>query len=344
MPGHGAGHGATDPTLIRIPPTVRPLALVLVALTVAPAEAQPKTGTHRIGFIGFHSPGLESAMLRPFQARLRELGWVEGGNLSITYRWADSDASRYSAITSELVQSNMDVITTPCGSPVRVIRQISLTLPVVARCMDLKDFGGEIKTPSQPGGYTTGATYLSRGTIAQRLVLLREALPGLSQVGLLYRPQSDWMAHWAEVEAAAKSVDLRLVRLEWVHRHELPGMFDAALRDRVGALLTLGDSATHGQRHYIFALAAERRLPVLYDFPMFPAAEEVGLMAYYASVDAVFRAVAEQVDQILKGKKAGDIPVAIPQTFHLMINQRAARRLGLALPSAFLQRANQVLD
>jgi putative ABC transport system substrate-binding protein len=200
--------------------------------------------------------------------------------------------------------------------------------------MDFQDFGREIDSPGRPGGYTTGVTYFSPAAIPRRLALLKEAIPGLSRVGVLYRPRSDWSKHWADIEAAAGSLDLRLLPVEWVHKHQLSATFDSAIDRGVGALLTLGDGATHYHRHTLFELAAARRVPVLYDFPIFPAAEEVGLMTYRANVGALFRTVAEQVDQILKGRKPGDIPVETPQIFRLVINRGAARGLGLELPSS----------
>lgn len=323
---------------------VHSVALALTLSTTAAGEAQQAAKTHRIGFIGFHSPGLEWGMLVPFQKRLHELGWVEGDNLSTSYRWADSQLSRYPSIVSELVESDVDLMVIPCGRPLRAVRELRLTLPVVARCIDLKDFAGEIETLDRPGGHTTGVTYFSPGATARRLELLKQALPGLSHVGLLYRPRSDWTERWADVEAAVRSVGLGLHRAEWRSIGELSGVFDQAIGHRVGALLTLGDGATHYNRHHIFALAAERRLPVLYDFPMFPAADEVGLMSYYVDVGALFRAVAEQVNQILKGAKPGDIPVERPEKFRFVINQRAARALGLSIFPSLLRQANGVLD
>jgi len=322
--------------------TAGALALALVAATTG--EAQEPAKTSRIGFIGCQSPGLEAGMLSAFQARLRELGWVEDRNLTTSYRWADGDLSNYPRIVRELVQSDVDVMVIPCGPPLQAVRKLSPEIPVVARCMDLKDFGREIETPGRPGGYTTGATHFSPGATARRLELLREAVPGLSSVALLSRPGSDWTSHSDGIEAAARSLGLRVYRADWHSAGELSGVFDRAIEHRVGALLTLGDGATHFHRHHIFALAAERRLPVLYDFPMFPAADDVGLMSYYADVGTLFRRVADQVDQILKGRRPADIPLAEPQKFRFVINSRAARALGLGISESLRKHADQVID
>lgn len=305
-------------------------------------ESDPRV--HRIGFIGFQGPGLEWSMLTSFQARLRELGWVEDRNLVTSYRWADGELVNYPRIVRELVQSDVDIMVIPCGPPLQAVRKLNPTLPVVARCLDFKDFGRELETPGRPAGYTTGVTYFSPGATTRRLELLREALPGLSRLGLLVRPGSDWTAHLADIETEARRLGLQTYLAEWRSAGDLAGALDRAIERKVGALLTLGDGATHFYRHYLFELAAERRLPVLYDFPMNPAADDVGLMAFYAEVGSAFRKVAEQVDQILKGRKPGDIPIAEPQKFRFVVNARAARALGLAIPESLRQQADQVID
>jgi putative tryptophan/tyrosine transport system substrate-binding protein len=146
------------------------------------------------------------------------------------------------------------------------------------------------------------------------------------------------------VEAAARAAGVGLERLEWDPHEGFGSAFHAATTLRLGGVLVLGDGATHFNRHAIFEAAAERRMPVMYDFPMFPAAEDVVLIAYYADVTALFRTVAEQVDSILRGRRPGDIPVASPQRFRLMINGKAARALGLTISPALRQEADQVLE
>jgi putative ABC transport system substrate-binding protein len=162
-------------------------------------------------------------------------------------------------------------------------------------------------------------------------------------VALLYRPGSDWIPLLPSLEATARGLGLRTHRAEWGERHTLDFVLDDAVAVGARAVLTLGDGILHFNRHHLFALAAERKLPAMYDFPMFPAADDLGLMAYYADVASLFRRTAEQVDQILKGRKPGDIPVTEPQQFRFMVNVRAAQALGLTLPDSLVRQADNVL-
>jgi putative ABC transport system substrate-binding protein len=138
-------------------------------------------------------------------------------------------------------------------------------------------------------------------------------------------------------------VRARTHRAEWGESHTLDFVLNNAVAAGARAVLTLGDGTLHFKRHYLFALVAERKLPAMYDFPMFPSADELGLMAYYADVASLFRRTAEQVDEILKGRKPGDIPVTEPQQFRFMVNVRAAQALGLTLPDSLVQKADSVL-
>jgi len=306
------------------------------------AEARQAGKAWRIGFVGFQSPGLESRMIEYFRDRLAELGYVDGHNTSISYRWADGQVGKLRSFAADLVRSQ-DVIVAPCGPLVQAIRELHTTIPLVVRSQDAQSCGSEIAVLDRPGGYTTGAIYFSPDATPRRLEILKTLIPGLSRLGVLYRPTSDWIQHWGEVEAAARHTGLYLHRAEWTEPHELPFAFDKAIDDRVGALLTLGDGMTWARRHLIIEIAALRKLPVLYDFGMFPAAE-VGLMSYSVDTRALFRHVAEQVDQILQGRKPGDIPVGRPRKFRLHINHDAAKALGLKIPRSLLLQDNKVIE
>lgn len=320
------------------------VALALMLAAAPPVAAQGADRTYRVGFVGPYSPGLDWSILRGYQERLHELGWVEGHNISTTYRWADGDFSRFPGLVRSIMSAPPDLLVLPCGDPIKAVRELNTDIPIVARCMELAGLGKEIDSVARPGGFTTGVTYFSPGATQRRLELLKELVPRLSRVGVLYQPGSTWAAHWEEVEAAARTVGVGLERLEWNPYSDPGGAFHIAVKRRLGALLTLGDGDAHFHRHAIFALAGERGVPVMYDFPMFPTADEPGLISYYADVSALFRTVAEQVDQILRGRKPGDLPLAFPQKFRLMINGKAARALGLSIPPSLRQQADQVIE
>jgi putative tryptophan/tyrosine transport system substrate-binding protein len=319
-------------------------AFVLVLAAATPTAAQGADRTYRVGFVGPYSPGLDWSILLAYQKRLRELGWVEGENISTTYRWADGNFSQFPKLVQAIMDDPVDVLVVPCGSSIGAARARNPHIPIVASCIDLAGFGAEIDTLARPGGLTTGFTYFSPAATSRRLELLRDLVPGLARVGVLHHPRSSWTPYLGEVEAAAARAGIELRRLEWRDPGDLQGVFDAAKRGRVNAMMTLGDAPAHFYRHYLFKLAAERQLPVMYDFPMFRSADEVGLVAYYAEVGALFGSAAEQVDQILRGRKPGDIPLVTPQKFRLLINGKAAQALGLSIPRSLRQQADLVID
>lgn len=320
------------------------VALALIVVAASSVAAQEGSRTFRVGFVGVYNPGIAATGLQSYQQRLRELGWVEGQNISTTYRWADGEISRLPGLVRSIMRASPDLLVLPCGDAINAARELRQDIPIVARCMDLWGFGQEIATAAHPGGFTTGVTDFSPGATRRRLELLKELVPNLSRVGVLYHPKSSWAAHWHEVEAAARAAGVGLERIEW-NPHSDPGdAFHIAGKRRVRALMTLNDGETYLTREFIFELAAQRRVPVLYDFPMYPAGDEVGLIAYYADVYAMYVTFAEQVDQILRGRKPGDIPLALPQKFRLVINAKAARALGLSISPSLRQQADQVIE
>lgn len=320
------------------------LALALIVVAASSVAAQEGRRTFHVGFVGVYSPGLAAPGLQNYQQRLRELGWVEGQNISTTYRWADGEISRLPGLVRGIVRASPDLLVLPCGDPISAARDLLPDIPIVARCMDPAGFGREIATAARPGGFTTGVTDFSPGATRRRLELLKELVPNLSRVGVLYHPQSSWAAHWNEVEAAARATGVGLERIEW-NAYSNPGdAFHIAGKRRVRVLMTLGGATAYLNRELIFELAAHHRVPMLYDFPMSPAGDEVGLIAYYADVSAMYVTFADQVDQILRGRKPGDIPLALPQRFRLVINAKAARALGLSISPSLLQQADQVIE
>jgi putative ABC transport system substrate-binding protein len=318
-----------------------------ITLAVAAASSRAADGTdrtYRIGFVGVSSPGLAAVALQSYQQRLRELGWVEGQNLSTTYRWADGGSDRFPNLVHSIMSAAPDLLVLPCRDPIMAARDLSPNIPIVAFCLDLKGFGREIATVARPGGFTTGVTGFSPGVTGRRLEFLRELVPTLSRVGVVYDPASSWAPDWDEIEAAARATRVSLERIEWKPYANPGDGFHIASKRRVQALMTFGDGPTYHNRHSIFEWAAHYRLPVMYDFPMWPAADEVGLIAYHADVGTMFRTIADQVDQILRGRKPGDIPLAFPEKFNLVVSEKAARALGLSISPSLRQLADQVIE
>lgn len=288
---------------------------------------------YQVGFIGHFSPGLEWRMLAAFQRRLRELGWIEGETIEVTYRWADGQLARHAAIAGELARSS-DVVVAPCGPAIPAVRAHRPTLPVVARCTEVGMISGD--------AYTTGVTYFSPAATRRRLELLGALVPGLARVALLYRPGTDWAPRVPDVEAAARGLGLKVYRAPWDTLGALALAMDDA-RLNADAIMTLGDGRAHAERERIFAMAAERRIPVLYDFPMFPSPEG-GLASYHPTPEELFEHVAEQVDWIARGTRPQDLAVRTPKTLRLTINRRQARELGLRLSPALLRSADLLVD
>ena len=315
---------------------------VFLGLGAGSAAAQPRARVAHVGFVGPHSAGLDGVILRGFQERLAELGWNEH-SLFVTYRWADGKFDRFPALAADLASAGVDVLVAPCGEAIQAVRSAHPTLPIVGRCMSRREFHAKRDGVDGVGEHTTGVTYFSPGATERRLQLLKAAIPRLTRLGLLYRPGSDWTPHLPAIEAVARKHRLTLYRTEWVDLLGPGVALTEAIHHGAQAMLTLGDGVIHAGRHQLFAVAAERKLPIMYDFPMFPAADGVGLMAYYADVAPLFRRVAEQVDAILKGTKPGDIPIAEPQQFRFMVNLKAARAMKLTLPAAVVRQADSVL-
>ena len=294
-----------------------PLAAVALPLMVLAgshmAAGQEATRIYRVASVHLYSAGLVAPQLQTYQQRLRELGWVEGQNISTTFRWADGDHTNFRSLVRTIMKTRPDVLIVPCGAPSDAARALRPEIPIVARCLDLAGFGGEIATVARPGGFTTGVTDFSPGATRRRLELLKALIPNLSRVGVLYPPQSSWTAHWNEVEAAARATGVTLERIEWDPMRDPGEAFHTAAQRHVRVLMTLSVAFAYINRDTVFELAARNGMPVMYDFPMEPAGEEVGLIAYHADVLAMYATFAEQVDQILRAASPATFPWPSPE-------------------------------
>ena len=323
------------------------LATLAGGLLAAPlaAEAQPREKVPRVAYLTPWSdsdPGRQRG-LEAFRQGLRELGYVEGRNISIESRSAEGKDDRLPALAADLVRSKVDVIVTLGGAATQAAQQATRTIPIVMSLVNDPVGSGLVASLARPGGNVTGLTVISPDLLGKRLELLKEVVPKVSRVALLRNPDNPAdAAMLREVEAAARALGVRLQTLEARNHQEIERAFAAMIRERAGALLILPDGIFLTQRRQIAELAAKGRLPSIMGTSDYPAAG--GLMAYGANYRDLVRRAATFVDKILKGAKPADLPVEQPTTFELIINLKTAKALGLTISQSLLGRADQVIQ
>ena len=313
--------------------------LTLVTLvTPLAAEAQPSR-TPRIGFLSNGNP--TNPQQEAFRRGLRELGWIEGQTVTIEYRWADGDLSRFPVLVAELVQLKVDVIVLSGPPAVRAAQRATYTIPIVFVLLSDPAVGGYVASLARPGGNMTGLASQYEELITKQLQLLQEALPKVSRVAILHQRESS-TAILSAAETAARSLALTARTLKVSEVNEFEGVFKTARSERVGAIHVLPSPIFNAHRKHLIELAARYRLPAVYEFREY--VEDGGLMSYGPSIVEMFRGMASYVDRILKGAKPGDLPIERPTTFELAINLKTAKALGLTIPPALLLRADQVIE
>ncbi len=316
-------------------------ALLAVAVVAAHVGAQPTPPRlARVGFLGNASP--ESGEATVFRNELNRLGWTEDKNVVVDYRWAEGRNERFPGLAADLVRLNPGVIVSPCGPALAAIRSASRTVPVVSHCVDAKNFLGEVASLARPGGNTTGFLHFGPEAAGKRLQLLKEAVPGVKRVAVLHRAEDDWSTFWGELRPAAKALGIALIPVVVRTPEELTRALAALTRDRVDALTTFTDATLWAERQRIAAFALERRIATIHEFRGYPVAG--ALMSYGAAVGDVLAGVAGYVDRILRGARPADLPVQQPTRLHLVINLKSAKALGLTIPPAVLQQADEVIQ
>ncbi len=316
-----------------------------ILLAPLAAEAQQTAKLHRIGWLSIASRMPEvSHLLEAFQQGLRELGYVEGQNIAIDYRFAEGRPERLPGFAAELVGLKADVIVTPNPAATQAAKQATRTVPIVMLGVADPVGLGLVASLGQPGGNITGlSTTASPELSGKRLELLREAVPKASRVAVLRNPTNpDHAESVREVEGAARTLGVQLQMLDVRVPNELDGAFAAMTRDRADALLLLPDTMFFLHRARIASLAAKSRLPTVSGAREFVKAGL--LMTYGRNLPYEFRRAATYVDKILKGAKPSDLPVEQPTTFELIINMKTAKALGLKIPQSVLIRADQVIQ
>ena len=319
------------------------LQAVAGGLLAAPlaAEGQEAGKGPRVGFLGPRTRADAAPYLDAFLVGLREIGWVEGKNIFIEYRWAEGRQERLLALAAELVRLKVDVILAGPTSAAVAAKNATNTIPIVTTSAG--DPGvGLVASLARPGGNVTGLSFgVEMATFGKGLELLKEAVPKVRRVAVLSNPANP--AHALAIrEVAARSVGVQLQLLEARGPNEIDRAFAAMAQERAGALLVLADSTFGFHRTRLRDLAAKGRLPAMYGLREHP--EIGGLMSYGADNRDNFRRAATYVDKILKGAKPAELPVEQPTKFEFVINLKTARALGLTIPPSLLQRADQVIE
>jgi putative tryptophan/tyrosine transport system substrate-binding protein len=314
------------------------LTLLLVPLA---SEAQLPGTAPRIAYLSL-APGPWAAHSEAFVQGLRELGYVEGQNLIMEYRWSAGNVDRLREHAAELVRLGVHVIVTGGPLATRAARDTTRTIPIVM-ANDSDPIGdGFVASLGQPGGNITGVSALIRELSAKRLELLKDTVPGMTRVAVLWNPTEVGAAQQLrDTEEAARVLGLQVYPLEIRGLEDFERAFDAARKGRAGGLTILRDAPTQFHRARLVDLAAQSRLPTLYWDRVFP--EAGGLMSYAASGREMHRRAAYYVDKILKGAKPADLPVEQPMKFELVINLKTAQALGLTIPPTLLFLADEVI-
>jgi len=323
------------------------LTLVFLAAPLV-ADAQQPGKVPTIGYLTQFSgsAGPPSLDLEAFLDGLRELGYVEGKNIAIEYRFTEGKNDRLPELAAELARLNVDIIVTETGMAALHAKKATQTIPIVMGNSGDAVSLGLVASLAHPGGNVTGMTAMTPALIGRRLQLLTEVVPKLTNVGVLWaggsHPVSD--REWADTRAAAQPLKVQLYSLVARHPADLPGAFAEAVQQHIQAVLmfdvpALSTDATVAQ---IAELALQNRLPMMSYVPKF--AHQGGLMAYGVYMSELYRRAATYVDRILKGANPADLPVEQPTKFVLVINLKTAKALGLTIPQSVLNQADRVIE
>jgi ABC-type uncharacterized transport system substrate-binding protein len=315
------------------------LAVVVTAVPLA-VVAQPAT----IPRIGILSPGSSgpSPLFNAFQQGLRELGYVEGRSIVIEYRFAEGRLERLPTLAAELVQLKVAVILTINTPATQAAKDATSRIPIVFTWV-ADPTGGLVDSLARPGANITGLTTFVTELSGKRLELLKQAVPGVSRVSVLWNSASSIATQVAkEMEGAGPQLGIQIHALGVRSPGELPKAFESAARNRAGALFVIEETLLLPHRTRILDLAAKHRLPAASQYSEF--AEAGGLMSYGPNLPDLFRRAAIYVDKILKGTKPGDLPVEQPTKFELIVNRKTAKALGLTIPQELLLRADRVIE
>jgi ABC-type uncharacterized transport system substrate-binding protein len=308
------------------------------------ARAQQSSKVPRIGFLDplSRSSLLGMGWVEAFRSGLHDLGYVEGKNIVIEYRWSEGKYDRLPGLTAELVHLGIDILVTYGTPATRAAKQATTTIPIVMAISGDAIATGLIISLNRPGGNITGSTFFNPELCAKRLELIKEAVPSTTRVGVLFNPDNPiQLPCLQEMERTAKSINLELERFEVRSPTEFERTFLALDTKRVDAMTVIEDAMLIANAKAIVDFLAKRRLPSI---AFKEIAQGGGLMAYGVDFAKPFYRAAYFVDKILSGTKPSDLPVEQSTKFDLVINLQAAKTLGLAIPNNLLALANEVIE
>ena len=320
------------------------IGVALGALLFAPsvsAHAQQMGKVFRIGFLDNSTASGMAVLVGAFRQELSKLGWIEGKNITIEYRFAEQQNKRLPGLAAELVRLNVDVIVTGGPTPTRSAMEATGTIPIVM-AVNANPVGlGFVASLARPGGNLTGLSSLTPELNSKRLEVLKDAVPKLSRIGIL-RQAGISQSQLKEIMPAALALKVKLEDIEaQLDSKGLESAFKTAKQKQVGAMMTTATRPIFAERKRIVELADKYRLPAIYHQKEF--VDDGGLMSYGVDYADLYRRAAVYVDKILKGAKPADLPVQQATKFEFVINLKAAKQIGLTIPNRVLERANQVI-
>jgi putative tryptophan/tyrosine transport system substrate-binding protein len=321
------------------------LSILVVAAQLAGAlraETQQPARLFRIGILLGGSASVNSPRVEALRQRLRELGYVEGKNIVIEYRYADGKLDRLPDLAAELVQLKVDIIVTAANAAILAAKKASATTPIVFGAAGDPIGSGFVSSLARPGGNITGLSNIAQDLDGKRLELLKESFPKFARVAFLWgsggtrgnEPLTD-------MEAPAKALGVKLLSLPVRSLDDFDSAFARAKREGAQALIASPGPLLNTQQRQMLDFAANNRLPAMYPYSEF--VEAGGLMSYAPSYADLWRRAGEIVDKILKGTKPADLPVEQPRKFEFIVNLKAAKQLGLTIPPQVLSRADRVI-
>ena len=323
----------------------RDLVLLLGAAAFAPRalRAQTPARVRRIGLLSLYSPSVTALWHQAFRLGLRDLGWIEGKNISIEYRYAEGSWDPLPDLAADLVRFRVDVIVASSTPEAVAAKNATRTIPIVMVVPADAVGSGLIESLARPGGNVTGLTQMAPELAGKRLELLTEMVPKLSRVAVLWNPQSQPSTLiFKELQVPARQLGVQLHSLEVRSPDDFDKAFEDATRARVGALIPLASPVITTNLKRISDFAVKNRLPSIYQFSYF--ADDGGLAAYGPDRADLYRRAASYVDKLLKGAKPGELPIEQPTKFELVVNLRTAKALGITVPQSVLVRADRVIE